>query len=269
MKTKSLLQKLIRMSRLSFYMIVVNCLALSNLFGSDISAQSVKSVRDVKIQLHLNNADIKSIFGAIENQSVYTFTYKVEDIDKRFRLSKHYNDAFIADILIDLSKQTGLKFKQINEVIHVVKVPANKKQEILEVVLQTRAVSGKVTGMDGEGLPGVNVIEKGTSNGTVTDIDGLYTLDVSEGSTLVFSSVGYTSEEVEIGGRSVINMSLVEDIKQLEELVVVGYGTEQKVNVIGSVSQITAEKINDRTTPQLQQALTGQFPGVTVIQRSG
>jgi TonB-linked SusC/RagA family outer membrane protein len=140
----------------------------------------------------------------------------------------------------------------------------------VEVNLQTRNVTGRVVSEeDGQGLPGVNVVEKGTSNGTVTNVEGVYSIDVSEGATLVFSSVGYTRVEREVGNRSVVDLSMTPDIKQLEELVVVGYGTERKVNVIGSISQVTAEKLENRPVSSLSNALTGQMTGVTVIQRSG
>lgn len=102
---------------------------------------------------------------------------------------------------------------------------------------QARQVNGRVISEeDGQGLPGVNVVEKGTTNGTVTNSDGVYSLNVNVGAILVFSSVGFASEEIEVGNQSVIDLTLKPDVKQLEELVVVGYGTERKVNVIGSVS---------------------------------
>ncbi len=135
---------------------------------------------------------------------------------------------------------------------------------------QQNAVSGKVTDKSGEPLPGVSVVVKGTVQGTVTDSNGNYTINnIPENATLIFSFVGMHSQEVEVGGRNTINISMEEESIGIEEVVTIGYGTERRVNVIGSVSQITNEEIENRPVSSLSNALTGQMTGVTVIQRSG
>jgi TonB-dependent SusC/RagA subfamily outer membrane receptor len=135
---------------------------------------------------------------------------------------------------------------------------------------QVRTISGTITESSGSPLPGVNVVVKGTATGTVTDVEGKYTLEIPEtAQVLVFSSVGYVSEEMEIGNQSVINFSLVEDITALEEIVVVGYGTQKKENLTGSVEQVKGATIEKQPVFQVSQALTGTVPGVTVVQSSG
>ncbi len=122
----------------------------------------------------------------------------------------------------------------------------------------------------GETLPGVNIVIKGTATGTVTDGDGRFSLDVPALSdTLMFSFVGYLTQEVPIAGRSVVDVSLAPDVEQLEEVVVVGYGTIKKRNLTGSVSTISAEKIADRPVTRMEQVLAGNMPGVQVRQTSG
>ncbi len=138
------------------------------------------------------------------------------------------------------------------------------ERSAIEVVVQTRTISGKVTSGEGEGLPGVNVVEMGTTNGTVTDIEGQYSLNVSEGSTLVFSSVGYITEEIAIADQSVIDVSLLEDVSQLEEIVVVGYGTRKKVNLTGAVSVAGSEDLENRPVANVQQALQGVVSGLVI-----
>ncbi|WP_236977309.1 SusC/RagA family TonB-linked outer membrane protein [Membranihabitans maritimus] len=134
----------------------------------------------------------------------------------------------------------------------------------------TLNINGTVTDQQGTPLIGVNVQVKGTNKGTATDFDGKYSLeDVNENATLVFSYIGYQTVEVPVDGRGEVSVELVSDSELLDEVVVVGYGTQKKVNVIGSVSQISTEKIENRPVTQLSQAITGQMPGVTVIQRSG
>lgn len=128
------------------------------------------------------------------------------------------------------------------------------------------AVSGTVTSQaNGETLPGVTVVVKGTGTGTVTDLDGRYTIDVpNDDDILVFSSIGYTTQEVTVNGRSVIDVLLEEDVRSLEEVVVVGYGTQRKSDLTGSVASVKAEKLLDRQSFNVSQALQGRIPGVDV-----
>lgn len=131
-------------------------------------------------------------------------------------------------------------------------------------------IRGKVSDETGEGLPGVSILIKGTQRGTVTDGQGAFTLDVpDENAVLVFSFVGYLTREEIVGNRNSILVTLATDNKALEEIVVVGYGEQKKVNVIGAVSQIGAESLENRPVTQLAHAITGQMPGVTVTVRSG
>ncbi|MGV3539559.1 MAG: SusC/RagA family TonB-linked outer membrane protein, partial [Rufibacter sp.] len=137
-------------------------------------------------------------------------------------------------------------------------------------VAAAKTITGKVVSETGEPLIGVTVVLKGSTAGTSTSITGEYSLEVPDtGGTLVFTYVGFLPSEVPIGDASVINVTLRSDTKALNEVVVVGYGTQKRENVIGSVSQISSEQIADRPVTQLREALTGQMPGVTVTQRTG
>lgn len=133
---------------------------------------------------------------------------------------------------------------------------------------QERAVTGTVVD-DGEALPGVNVIIQGTSIGTVTDLDGRFNIMASSDNVLVFSSVGFLKEEVLVGNKSVIEVSMTPDITSLDEIVVVGYGTQKKENLTGSVEQVKGATLTKQPVFQASQALTGTVPGVTIVQNSG
>lgn len=132
-------------------------------------------------------------------------------------------------------------------------------------------ISGKVTAEDtGDPLPGVNVVVKGTSTGTVTNIDGNYSLSIPEDAeTLVFSSVGYISQEVPINNQSTINISLSSDVKSLSEVVVIGYGTQERRDLTGSVASVSSEEITQLPNVNVAQALQGRAPGVVVTENSG
>ncbi len=129
-----------------------------------------------------------------------------------------------------------------------------------------KTVTGKVTASDAaEGLPGVNVLISGSSQGTVTDFNGHYSIEVEDdNAVLVFSSIGYVTEEISVNGKSVIDLVMVEDITSLQEVVVVGYGTQQKSHVTGAISKVVNEKLDEVAVPRVDDALIGQVSGVNV-----
>lgn len=131
---------------------------------------------------------------------------------------------------------------------------------------ETIAVNGKVTSYEsGAGLPGVTIRVKGTGEGTVTDLDGNYRIRVPEDATLIFSFVGFETEEVEVNGRSTINVSMIEDIETLSEVVVVGYGTQEEKDLTSAISTVQAEEITKTPTGQVMQSLQGKVAGVQIV----
>lgn len=139
------------------------------------------------------------------------------------------------------------------------------------VFAQDRTITGKVTSADdGTGIPGVNIVVKGTTTGAVTDLDGNYKLSVpSDGAILVFSFIGMETQEVEIGGRSVIDVAMGLDSEQLAEVVVVGYGTQTKEQLTGAVSVIDTEQLEMMPKASFQDALQGSSPGLQVVNLDG
>ena len=138
------------------------------------------------------------------------------------------------------------------------------------IVQQTSTITGKVLDSNGEALIGVNVLEKGTTNGTITDFNGNFTLNLSSSnSTLVFSYIGYVSQEISAKGKKDFTITLKEDSETLEEVVVVGYGTQKKVNLTGSVSSVSAKDIQDVPTSNTASLLQGRMPGLVISQNGG
>ena len=137
------------------------------------------------------------------------------------------------------------------------------------ITAQTREISGSVTDSAGEPLIGVSIVVKGTTIGTTTDLDGRFSLSTSMGSTLQVSYVGYTSQEVKVTSTSPLRIVMKEDMAQLEEVVVVGYGTQKKVNLTGSVASVTAEDLVNKPVMSTAQAIAGLAPGLSVITNSG
>ncbi len=135
---------------------------------------------------------------------------------------------------------------------------------------QTKAITGTVTGGTAkEPQPGVSIYEKGSSNGTITDADGNYSITVAEGATLVFSSIGFITQEVKVGEQTSVTITLKDDSKTLDEVVVVGYGEQKRSNVTGAVASVTVEDMTNKTQLRLDQALQGLVAGVTVARDGG
>lgn len=134
---------------------------------------------------------------------------------------------------------------------------------------EPNVVKGTVTDTNGAPLIGVSILVKGTTTGVVSDVDGNFSLSVKTGETLSFSYVGYTTQEILVGKEKMLKVVLKEDAKNLEEVVVVGYGTQKKVNLTGAVSSITAEELANKPVMSTAQALAGLAPGLSVVSNSG
>ncbi len=130
-------------------------------------------------------------------------------------------------------------------------------------------VSGSIVDDQGVPLPGANVLLKGTNIGTQSDFDGIYSIEAEQGQTLVFSYIGFQSQSITVGSSATINVTMQSDASQLEEVVVVGYGTQKEVNLTGSVEVVKAEEITRQPVAQASQALAGLVPGLTAVQSSG
>lgn len=149
----------------------------------------------------------------------------------------------------------------------VVQSQASNSSEIA-VPQSAHEVSGVVSDAGGP-LPGVTIMEKGTANGVSSDIDGKYSLTVQPGAVLVFSFVGYKTQEIVVGNQTTINVVMKEDSQMMEEVVVVGYGTQKKVNLTGSIAAVGQEELKDRVNTDVLKAVQGTVPGVTIISRPG
>ncbi len=271
MKLKPLRQILI-MSKYALIGLVLQCILYNFILANETNAQK-QSIEDIFLTLQMQDASIEQIFAEIANETVFSFAYNKSVTNKNSNLSVDFVDKSLADLLRYLSKNTNLSFKRVDETIHVNKKKGSKKTvtESLGSPLDFRVrVSGKVIDENGEALPGVNVVVKNTSEGAITDADGTYALDVpGDANILVFSYVGYISQEVQINGREVIDITLSPDVSALAEVVVVGYGTQKKANVTGAIVDVDTKELNQSSVSNLTNALVGRLPGLIATQRSG
>ena len=270
MKIK-LLQLIVMLSKYAFIGLFLQTMTFTLLLASETNAQENKSVKEVIIDLKVQDANIIETFHNIEAQTNFKFNYEKKDLKSVKNLSINVSQQSVADILMEISKEANLKFRQVNNNINVNKLTkSNGKQPDIEIIIDDIEVTGRVFGGDdGEGLPGVNVLVKGTSFGTVTDLDGQYRLNAPEDGTLVFSSVGYVSEEVLIGSKSVIDLTMNPDITALEEIVVIGYGTVERKDVTGAIGSVDSDDIVRANPAQTAKAIQGQVAGVNVSKANG
>ncbi len=237
------------------------------LFAKDGAAQNT-SVKEIKISIHLNNTSLGEAFNEIERLTELSFIYDKSSVSNDERISYSTKNGSVEEVLLFLSQKYQLEFRQVNNIISVNAKPEGKIKKPLEILIEEQvSISGKVTDESGEGLPGATIQEKGTTNGTITDVNGQFTLSVPQDAVITVSFVGYTSQEVPVNGRSVIDVTLTEDIESLEEVVVVGYGTQRRTDVTGSVSSLDPKELVDRPVVNLGQALQNKVSGVQVVKQ--
>ncbi len=147
--------------------------------------------------------------------------------------------------------------------------PNLEKSPMSEVVQQSVAISGIVSDAAGQPVIGASILEKGTANGTITDYDGKFSLNVSAGATLVVSYIGYNTQEIKITDQKKLNITLKENTKALDEVVVIGYGVQRKADLTGSVANISTEKLNTQSNANIGQALQGKIAGVEIVSQGG
>ena len=211
---------------------------------------------------------VSEAFEQLSKLTGYNFFYDESVLKGVKDVHVNIRSGSIDSILDELSRQTGLSFKKINNTISV-----SRSKQSHEVATEEQAgkkLTGAILDNNGEPIVGANIVVKGTTIGTITDVDGSFSLDVPEKGTLVISYIGYLTKEIPIGKGNTLKISLQEDTQALEEVVVVGYGTQKKVNLTGAVSSVKFdEEMTNRPITDASQALSGKVSGVWVSQNIG
>lgn len=264
----TLFQTIIMVAKHTSFVFVLFCITLSSAISESVNAQ-VKSVKEVYIKVEKSHARIGAIIESIEGQSDFRFFYTDESLDKNLTLKLSNAEASVADYLLEIARETNVEFRQVNNSISVKKGSRKQQTDIPVSIVQEQTVSGTVTDENGEPLPGAAVVVQGTQNGTITDLDGRYTLTVPEDATLEISFIGYQSTLVAIGGRGQVDVVLVVDNTQLEEVVVVGYGTSKVKDVTGSVARVGEENFVQGINVSPDQLIQGKVAGVSIVNNSG
>lgn len=244
---KLLLKKLLIMKVLSLLLLI-----------TALNVSAAVYSQDAKFNISIKEKTLIEAIKLIEKQSNYRFFFSNNYQDLNTPVSLEVKDKSINEVLSDLLSNKAITYKVMDNNIVVI-IPD-------ESGIQQQAVTGRVTdSTTGEPIIGANIVVDGTTIGTVTDVDGKYSIQVpAPNSTITISFIGYTSVKINLTGQTTLNVQLVADIKSLEEVVVVGYGTQKKLNLTAAVDQVTSEALENRPISNLTQGLQGVMPNLNI-----
>jgi TonB-linked SusC/RagA family outer membrane protein len=262
--------------KISFTQLLIAILCMSMSYAREAVGQEML---DQKVTLRLSNEDLKTTLSTIERTTKVRFVYNPKEIQSNQKVSLNAKNESLKEVLTEVFDPLKIGYEVKGKQIVLFKKTVGSL-EILQptttptTVLSTQNidqnVTGKVTDEKGEPLVGVTVQVRGTTRGATTDPQGVFRISVPDAkSVLVFSYIGYAKQEIVIGNRTTLNVSLEVDDKSLEEVVVVGYGVQKKVNMTGAVSTIDSKVIQNRPSSNLANALQGTTPGLIITRVTG
>ncbi len=220
-----------------------------------------------QISLTLENKSTRDVIREIERVSEYRFFYNedLQGLDQK--ISINTSDANIQTVLNEIQRQTSISYviKENNQIVLSAGVKSNKTQQVGD----NRTIKGTI--LDATGMPviGANVVVKGTTNGTITDMDGKFSLEVGKNAILVVSYIGYANQEIKVGNQNTLSITMKEDAEALDELVVVGYGVQKKVNLTAAVETVNSEVLENRPVKSATEMLEGVVPNLNISTTSG
>jgi TonB-linked SusC/RagA family outer membrane protein len=252
--------KMIKIMRFTIFILFIS---LSQTFALNSYSQQAK------LSLDMRNVRVEDVIDKIEKNSEFFFMYNKSMIDVDRKVDIHVEGKSVNEVLDKIFANTGITYSiKDRQILLINNRLVNTGNESIDQ--QQKTVYGRVTDSSGASLPGVSVSVKGTTNGMITDTDGKYTLTkVPENATLQFSFVGMRTQEIAVGNKAEINVSLADETFGLEEVVAVGYGIQKKVNLTGSVAVVGAKSLESRPVTNITTALQGLIPGATIVQNSG
>lgn len=226
-----------------------------------LQAEVVKS-QNIRITLNKSNVRLENILIDIESQTDLLFIYN-KNVNVNRKISIKVNETSLEEVLKSLFDNDVIYKIEGSYIVLSPSTVSDAKQ-------QTRTIKGTVVDPNGDPVIGANIVEKGTTNGTISDINGQFVLELQQNKPiLVVSYIGFTTKEVPVGDSSALNIKMTEDSEALDEVVVVGYGVQKRASVTGSVASLQSKDIATVKTPNVSNALAGKLPGLRAVQRSG
>jgi TonB-linked SusC/RagA family outer membrane protein len=261
MKNK-LLSVIHMLSRYFLYGFVIQLMVFNLVFATEVNGQ-YKSIDEVSISFQKENYSLGQFFSQVEKQTPFRFSFDRKDIETSRSIALSQTTGTVEEFLQEVARQTLLSFRQVNNSIDVKKVRAAVRASVS--VQDQINITGTVLDSSGEPLPGATVIIEGTNTGTVTNLDGKYSIEANEGDVLVFSFVGFERQRRVVGNSNVIDVTLTEDMSSLDEFVIVGYGTQREQDRISAISRVKTEDIVKTPATNAMQSLQGRVAGVQIV----
>ncbi|MDN3669494.1 TonB-dependent receptor [Echinicola jeungdonensis] len=226
--------------------------------------------QNVKLALDLRQATVEQVFEEIKSQSEFNFLYRTDLVKDLPKVDVNLKKVRIEKVLDQILGPHQLTY-EIQDKTIIISKKETKTQNETQLLDEVNAneVTGTVTDENGQPIPGATIQVQGTTRGTVTDLDGKYSIDVEEGATLIFSFIGYKKQPREVRKQTIMDVSLSPDLGNLEEVVVIGYGAVKKEDLTGSVASISSETIQKTTVPDATGALQGRVAGVNIEKNVG
>ena len=224
--------------------------------------------QSARISIEMNNATVEEVLNEIEAKSEFYFLYNNKLINVDRRVSVDVDAENIESVLQNLFKGTDVVYRIADKQI-VLSRKDLAQNTIVDGIQQSKVVTGTVVDPTGMPVIGANIMVKGTTNGTITDMDGNFSLEADKDAILVVSYIGFANQEIKVGNQSKLSIALKEDAEALDELVVVGYGTQKKVNLTGAVTAVSGEDMAKRPVTNTTTMLQGQVPGLRIVQGTG
>lgn len=234
----------------------------------EISAQ-IRPIDQTFVRLAKSDAQLLDIFRDIEASTDYRFVYPTEVLDNKSPINLKSRRQSVNDILVEVGTAARLRFKQVDNTIYVAKPENATDDGRVEISIDMVEISGRVTDERGDPIPGATVIIEGTSTGTATDIDGNFSLDAAEGAVLLISFIGYQAQRVTVSNQTSLAIVLQEDLSSLDEVVVVGYGQQERRDITGAVSSLKASDFEGEAISNISQGMQGKIAGVNITSASG
>lgn len=251
------MKKNLKITRVMKLTCILFFLSIGLAFASDSYAQNTS------LSIQMSDKTIAEVLETIENETEFNFFYNNKLVNTNRLVSVNVRNEDVFAVLDQMFSGLNVSYKVVDR--DVILTPSSP-----ESVNQNRVlISGVVVDSSGEPVIGANVIEKGTTSGTITDIDGKFTFSVNPGATLEISYIGYIPQDIPIGNNTQFTIQLMEDTQALDEVVVVGYGTARKSDLTGAMSSVKGDNLMSRSTQQLSTAMQGQMAGVQVTRTSG
>lgn len=221
--------------------------------------------QNVKVTLHKTHAPVNEVLNDIEEQTDYLFLYNKKNVDVSRTVSVDASETPVSNVLESIFKGTTISYTMEGKHIVLTSAPSDMNQNGQQ---QKRIITGTVTDERGESIIGANVVEKGTTNGVPTDIDGNFSIQVGDNAILIITYIGYNNMEVAVGNKTQLNIALSEDAQTIDEVVVVGYGTQKKANLTGSVASVNSDELLKRPVSNAVLLMQGKVPGLRISQNS-